>query len=179
MATDVEGVDEIVEQAHSVQLVFHVRRDWLAEADEAAQEVAWKSDRCAQFLRSPDFRQRFGMKPGTILMKSARHPPGDVLAQLARLGAEVEVGTIPLAGQSASLVSCAVCGRSGFVNAQMSMTERGLTCPTCFNAWSNQQALAYPQSGSLTPARSPGWIAARVIIGVTLVVLLNVLRHCH
>jgi hypothetical protein len=182
MASDIEGIDEIVETASAIQLVFHVGQDWLAEADQAAAETARKREACTAFLRSPEFRTRFGMRPGTILMKSARQPPPDVLADMARIGADVEVGTIGLVGgPSVALVACAACGRGGFASNQMSVTERGLTCPACFAAWSMQQdlrgrgsygSLTYPSGGGMS-----GWTIARILIALA-VVSLSALRAC-
>ncbi len=176
MASDVEGIDEIIETPTAVQLVFHVRRDWLAEPDEAAQEMAWKSERCAAWLRSPEFKQRYGMKPGVLVMKAARQPPADVMTDAARLGCDVEVGRIALAGEAApSLSRCAVCGRDGFANPEMSVTERGLTCPTCFSSWVQAQDLRASRHG----LGGGGFRVWRVVIGFGIFFVLTVLRHCH
>jgi hypothetical protein len=176
----VEGIDEIIETATAVQLVFHARRDWLAEADEAAQEVAWKTACCARFLRSPEFKQRFGMKPGTLVMKAARQPPADVMSDLARIGADVEVGRIGMAGQAApATVTCAVCGRDGFLNSQMSVTERGLTCNGCFSLWVARQDLRPSGAGSGGLTGSGNWTAMRIVIAIVVFTLLTALRHCH
>jgi hypothetical protein len=181
MASDIEGIDEIIETPSAIQLVFHVRHDWLGEADQAAAETARKREACTGFLRSQDFRTRFGMRPGTILMKSARQPPPDVLADMARIGADVEVGTIGVAGgPPVALVACAACGRSGFVSTQMSVTERGLTCPACFAAWSMQQDLrGRGNYGSLTSSGGgmSAWTIARILIALA-VISLSALRAC-
>jgi hypothetical protein len=181
MVSDIEGIDEIVETPSAIQLVFHVRHHWLAEADQAAAETHRKEEACAAFLRSPEFRVRFGMRPGTILMKSARQPPPDVLSDMARIGADVEVGSVGLiGGPPVSLVACAACGRGGFANSQMSMTERGLTCPACFAAWSTQQDLRGRSYGALTNPSGgmSGWTIARILIALV-VVSLSALRACN
>ncbi len=176
--TEIDGIDEIVETPTAVQLVFHVRRDWLAEADDAVAEANRKADACRRFLLSPDFKARFGQKPGTLVLKATRQPPGDVLADMARLGADVIVGNLPVLGDGGQpTVSCGVCGRGGFLNHQMSMTERGLTCPTCFNAWSMRaNAAAAASANSLSGSSTLWW---RVLIAVCVFVIPAMIRACH
>lgn len=173
--SDIQDIDEIVDTPTAVQLVFHVRRDWLGDADEAMAEAYRKADACRRFLLSPEFKARFGQKPGTLVLKASRPPPGEVLADMARLGADVVVGNLPVLGDGGMpTVACGVCGRGGFVNTQMSMTERGLTCPTCFNAWSMRASNA-ADSGSL----SGGFQWWRILIVVFAIVIPAMIRACH
>ncbi len=176
MVSDVEGIDEINETATEVQLVFHVRRDWLADADEAVAEAR-------NYLLSPAFKQRFGMKPGALLMKASRQPPADILSEMARLGADVMVGGIPMIGSDiVAGASCAVCGRPGFMSNQMSMTERGLTCPNCFSAWQMHQDRravgGYGYGGYGRGGGMSSWQVARIVIGITVVIIAAALRAC-
>jgi hypothetical protein len=100
---------------------------------------------------------------------------------MARIGADVEVGSVGLiGGPPVSLVACAACGRGGFANSQMSMTERGLTCPACFAAWSTQQDLRGRSYGALTNPSGgmSGWTIARILIALV-VVSLSALRACN
>jgi hypothetical protein len=183
MVSDVEGIDEINETATEVQLVFHVRRDWLGDADEAVAEARRKADMARNYLLSPAFKQRFGMKPGTLLMKASRQPPADIMSEMARLGADVMVGGIPMIGSDiVAGASCAVCGRPGFMSNQMSMTERGLTCPNCFSAWQMHQdrraMSGYGYGGYGRGGGMSSWQVARIVIGITVVIIAAALRAC-
>jgi hypothetical protein len=177
MVSDVEGIDEINETATEVQLAFYVRRDWLADADAVVEEARWKAQCARSFLVSPAFKQRFGMKPGSLMMKATRQPPADIMAEMARMGADVTVGGVPMVGSDAlATASCAVCGRTGFASNQMSMTERGLTCPTCFGAWQMQQdqrAMSYGRSSGMS-----SWQVARIVIGLSIVLIAAAMRAC-
>jgi len=173
--TDFEGIDEIVENANAVQLVFHVRRDWLADADAAYDEVRRKADACRRFLVSPAFKERFGMKPGSLMMKASRQPPADVMEEMARLGADVMVGNLPFLGETAApTANCMICGRAGFQPNLMSMTDHGLTCPTCFNAWSMRaNSTSFGSSYGLS-----SWQWARIVIAVSVLFIGFMLRVC-
>ena len=155
VATEHPDVAEFIETESAVHVVFRVDRDWAGEREAAVAETERKLGALRAFIASPAFRGRFGARTGVPRLRTPRQPPSVVVQLMTEAGVEVEAEDRPKAYPGER---CVLCGRGGLWEDQVSMTERGWGCPSCFRAWSLQQDARLPRVGRLPGERRiPGW----------------------
>lgn len=146
---------ELVETDSAVHVVLRVDADWEREREAAVAELERKLAALRAYIASPAFRERFGARTGVLRLRTPTQPPSIVGHLLGDAGVEVEAEDRPRAEPGAR---CALCGRDGLWEDQISMTEGGWACPSCFRAWTLQQDARQPRVGSLPGERRlPGW----------------------
>jgi hypothetical protein len=155
VASEHPDAAEFIETESAVHVVFRVDRDWDGEREAAVAETERKMAGLRAFIASAPFHGRFGTRTGVLRMRTGRQPPSIVAHLMADAGVEIEAEDRPRADPGER---CAFCGRSGLWEDQVSMTERGWACPSCFRAWSVQQDARLPRVGHLPGERRlPGW----------------------
>ena len=78
--------------------------------------------------------------------------------------------------------ACAVCGRSGFPDATMSITEAGATCQGCYAQWQQRQrdeSLAADRAAKEAVGRFRQRALAVVLIVVAVLFVVSVWRHAR
>jgi len=129
--SDISGIASFLVTHHAVHLVVQVAGDWEAARDETVLETERLCIIADTFANSPAFATRFPNRVGVIRLM-VQHAPPDVVKQvLFERGVDIE-----LEGETRTgTIACAFCQRTAFSDQQVSMTDQGWACPSCFRAW--------------------------------------------
>ncbi len=163
---------QTVETATAVHLLFCVAHDWESDRDAAVAELERKLAYLEQYAGSPGFRQRHGQRIGVVRMQAPRPLPSVVTQLMNERGIEVEVEN---AEHPEPGLRCAACGRRRLREDQVSMTENGWACPSCFRAWNLLQGVGRPPRRRLLSRFSP-WMRLALLAGLAILCLLAL---CH
>jgi hypothetical protein len=128
--------EELIETETAVHVVLRVAQDFAAEGEAAVAEVQRKLAALRQHIASPAFRARHGDRVAVLRLRTPTTPPSIVVHLLQEEGVELEAEDRPRAAPGER---CALCGRTGLWEDQVSMTEEGWACPSCFRAWGLRQ----------------------------------------
>lgn len=144
-------IAEVVTTDHAVHLIVAVRGDWAAEREATSAELERLIGAATAFAASPAFRERFGSRIAVIRAQSKSEPPSVVSHLMAEQGIELEDQSAP---RPEGGERCHFCGREHLTEEQVSLTDEGSACPSCFRAWNvkNQpQLLEKPRRLRIPP----------------------------
>lgn len=129
--SDVPGITAFRVTKQAVHLVLTVAGDWEENRASTVAETERLCDLAEEFANGAAFSGRFPDRIG-VLRLLAKHTPPDIVRQvLAERGVEIEAD----GGRDV----CALCDRKNICEPDISMTDEGWACPSCFRAWRKRQ----------------------------------------
>lgn len=174
---DVPAIVSMLRTWHAVHLVVSVDGDWDGARAETVALAESHCDAAQAFADGDLFRTRFPGRVGVVRLLTTHAPPDIVSQVLTERGIEIEVRSAASQGDA----RCAFCGRDKLLEQQVSMTDEGWACPSCFRAWLLRQQSDKPREKSVLSKLSSRLIVPLLLVVVALFVfgVLHQLRRLN
>lgn len=168
LPAEVPGIVSVLLAPHAVHLVVAVDGDWEHSRIETVAEAEQRCEAAQAFADSEIFRTRYAGRIGVVRLLTKYPPPEIVHQVLTERGIEIEVASESGRGD----LTCALCKRRQLVEQQISMTDEGWACPSCFRAWlAHQESARRPRGQSLLSKLSSKLIFPLLLVVIALFVM--------
>lgn len=164
---EASAIVSMLRTKHAVHLVVSVDGDWDGARAETVAEAERYCDAAQAFADGDVFRTRYPGRVGVVRLLTKYAPPDIVSQVLTERGVEIEVTSASQQGDG----RCSYCHRDKLSDQQVSMTDEGWACPSCFRAWLLRQQSDKPRERSIVSKLSSRLIFPLLLVVVALFIL--------